>query len=309
MALAGCNTPGGAGGVRPAAVTVQQGDTLLGIAQRYDVSMTALIQQNGIQEPYTIQPGQVLTLPSGGVMVPAAPASSIVASVPPGGVTATTVPPYPSTTGSTLPVPPTLPAASGPPVSIVPGAIGTGVVPPLPPALGTATAATSTDGSVTVAPLPPIGGTTAPTTAAGTTATTVASATPPAPPATSSSGLSWPVTGSTLVAYNAQLNGKANQGINIAAAAGTPVHAAAAGTVAYAGNELRGYGNLILIRHANNIVTAYAHLASITVSKDQTVQPGQTIGTVGDTGGVSEPQLHFEVREGSTPVDPAKYLP
>ena len=102
--------------------------------------------------------------------------------------------------------------------------------------------------------------------------------------------------------------GTQNDGINIKAAEGTPVLSADAGTVAYAGNELRGYGNLILIKHADGWMTAYAHNSKLLVTRGQKVQRGQVIARVGATGAVSEPQLHFEVRRGSRALDPMDYL-
>jgi murein DD-endopeptidase MepM/ murein hydrolase activator NlpD len=78
--------------------------------------------------------------------------------------------------------------------------------------------------------------------------------------------------------------------------------------VAYAGSELKGYGNLVLIRHSNGFVTAYAHASELNVKKGEQVKRGQVIGKAGATGNVTAPQLHFEVRKGATPVDPAQYL-
>ncbi|OWJ62061.1 hypothetical protein BWR60_30400 [Inquilinus limosus] len=127
-------------------------------------------------------------------------------------------------------------------------------------------------------------------------------------PARAGGRFAWPVTGSVIAGFNAPLAGKPNQGINIAAAAGTPIKAAGPGVVAYAGNELRGYGNLVLIQHGDGLVTAYAHAASLSVKKGDQVGAGQTIGTVGQTGAVDQPQLHFEVRKNSQPVDPKQYL-
>ena len=89
---------------------------------------------------------------------------------------------------------------------------------------------------------------------------------------------------------------------------GTPVKAADDGTVAYAGNELKGYGNLVLIRHSNGYVTAYAHASELMVKRGDSVKRGQTIAKSGQTGNVSSPQLHFEVRKGATPVDPMQHL-
>ena len=103
-------------------------------------------------------------------------------------------------------------------------------------------------------------------------------------------------------------NGLQNDGINLAVPEGTPVKAAEDGVVAYAGNELKGYGNLVLVRHSNGFVTAYAHASDILVKRGETVKRGQVIAHSGQTGNVTSPQLHFEIRKGSTPVDPSQYL-
>lgn len=95
-----------------------------------------------------------------------------------------------------------------------------------------------------------------------------------------------------------------NDGLNIAAPKGSPVKAAEGGMVAYAGNEMKGFGNLVLIRHEGGWVTAYAHLERLVVAKDTIVAKGDMIGTVGTTGGVTSPQLHFETRQRGKPVDP-----
>lgn len=118
----------------------------------------------------------------------------------------------------------------------------------------------------------------------------------------------WPVRGRILSAYGKKPNGQQNDGINVSVPEGTPVRASEDGVVAYAGNELKGFGNLVLIRHADNWVTAYAHLGTIDVKKDQKVKRGETIARAGQTGGVTAPQLHFEIRKGSNPVDPEKHL-
>ena len=89
---------------------------------------------------------------------------------------------------------------------------------------------------------------------------------------------------------------------------GTPIKAAEDGVVAYAGNELKAYGNLVLVRHSNGYVTAYAHASEIMVKRDDPVKRGQMIAKSGQTGNVTSPQLHFEIRKGSTPVDPAPFL-
>ena len=99
-----------------------------------------------------------------------------------------------------------------------------------------------------------------------------------------------------------------NDGVNVAAPRGTPVLAAQSGVVAYAGNQLRGFGNLVLIRHSNGLMTAYAHNEKLLVAPGDTVRRGQRIAKVGSTGSVASPQLHFEVRNGRQPVDPVKFL-
>jgi murein DD-endopeptidase MepM/ murein hydrolase activator NlpD len=118
----------------------------------------------------------------------------------------------------------------------------------------------------------------------------------------------WPVRGKVIASYGAKTNGKVNDGINLAVPEGTPVKAAEDGVVAYAGNELKGYGNLILVRHANGYVTAYAHASQLLVKRGDTIKRGQVIAKSGQTGEVASPQLHFEIRKGSTPVNPLQFL-
>lgn len=118
----------------------------------------------------------------------------------------------------------------------------------------------------------------------------------------------WPVRGKVITAYGAKANGKANDGINLAVPEGTPVKAADDGVVAYSGNELKGYGNLVLIRHSNGYVTAYAHASELLVKRGDTIKRGQVIAKSGQSGEVQSPQLHFEIRKGSSPVDPLQFL-
>ncbi|MGQ0742229.1 MAG: peptidoglycan DD-metalloendopeptidase family protein [Alphaproteobacteria bacterium] len=117
-----------------------------------------------------------------------------------------------------------------------------------------------------------------------------------------------PVNGPVISPFGVRNNGERNDGINIAARAGAPVLAAEAGTVTYVGNELKGYGNLVLLRHDNGYVTAYAHTGEIVVQRGQRVARGQTIAYAGASGDVSEPQLHFEIRRGTKPVNPQPLL-
>jgi murein DD-endopeptidase MepM/ murein hydrolase activator NlpD len=114
----------------------------------------------------------------------------------------------------------------------------------------------------------------------------------------------WPARGRIIQGFSSG----GNDGINIAVPEGTPVKAAEGGQVAYAGSELKGYGNLVLIRHPNGFVTAYAHNGELDVKRGDTVKRGQTIAKSGQSGNVGSPQLHFELRKGATPVDPTSYL-
>jgi murein DD-endopeptidase MepM/ murein hydrolase activator NlpD len=118
----------------------------------------------------------------------------------------------------------------------------------------------------------------------------------------------WPVRGRVIAAYGAKTSGKQNDGINVAVPEGTPVKAAEDGVVTYSGNELKGYGNLVLVRHSNGYVTAYAHASELMVKRGDAIKRGQIIAKAGQTGEVSSPQLHFEIRQGATPVDPSKFL-
>ena len=115
----------------------------------------------------------------------------------------------------------------------------------------------------------------------------------------------WPARGRVISGYSGK---GGNEGINIAVPEGTPIKAAEGGTVAYAGSELKGYGNLVLIRHPNGYVSAYAHNGELKVKRGDTVKRGQVVASSGQTGNVSSPQLHFELRKGSAPVDPTPYL-
>jgi murein DD-endopeptidase MepM/ murein hydrolase activator NlpD len=128
------------------------------------------------------------------------------------------------------------------------------------------------------------------------------------PPSNAAPSFRWPVKGRVIEGFGKKGNGQQNDGINVAVPEGTPIKAAEDGVVAYAGNELKGYGNLVLVRHSNGYVTAYAHASELGVKKGDNIKRGQVIGKAGSTGNVTSPQLHFEVRKGATPVDPTTYL-
>lgn len=117
-----------------------------------------------------------------------------------------------------------------------------------------------------------------------------------------------PVAGKVISGYGPKADGLHNDGVNIKAAAGDAVRAAEQGIVAYQGNQIEGYGNMVLIRHANGYLTAYAHMAKTLVKKGDKVKRGQAIGTVGASGNVKSPQLHFEIRKGRDAIDPKTLL-
>lgn len=118
----------------------------------------------------------------------------------------------------------------------------------------------------------------------------------------------WPVSGRVISDFGATSSGGKNDGINISTISGAPIHASAGGTVTYAGNELKNYGNLVLIKHSGGYTTAYAHAEKLLVSRGDYVAKGQTIAYAGQTGDVTTPQLHFEIRAATTPVNPRTYL-
>ena len=114
----------------------------------------------------------------------------------------------------------------------------------------------------------------------------------------------WPARGRIIQGFKSG----GNDGINISVPAGTSVRAAESGTVVYSGDGLKGYGNLVLIKHPNGFVSAYGNNGELDVKRGESVKRGQVIAKSGDTGNVNSPQLHFELRKGSTPVDPTSYL-
>lgn len=125
----------------------------------------------------------------------------------------------------------------------------------------------------------------------------------------SAEGFVWPVTGRVVSTYGPKGGGRYNDGVNIAAPEGTTVRAAESGVIAYAGNELRGFGRTLLIKHPGGWVTAYAHNSELLVQRGQQVRRGQAVAKVGSTGGVDEPQLHFEIRRNRKAIDPVTLLP
>jgi murein DD-endopeptidase MepM/ murein hydrolase activator NlpD len=130
----------------------------------------------------------------------------------------------------------------------------------------------------------------------------------PTPDPMSGNSFRWPVKGRVIAGFGTKPDGGHNDGIDVAVPQGTSVKAAENGVVAYSGNELKGYGNRVLIRHANNWVSAYANNEELLVKRGDKVRRGQIIAKAGATGAVSQPQVHFELRKGSRPVDPTKHM-
>jgi murein DD-endopeptidase MepM/ murein hydrolase activator NlpD len=276
----------------PLSMTIQHGQTLSGIAQTYHVPMRVIAEANGLSPPYSIKAGRALIIPRADL--PQAPAASVpVAALPPTGSEP------PPSTRLELPAAPGAPetGAVDHPVPGLPEQLTPVIRPPLaaasPPAGEDAAKSTpATPAPVTASPPPP--SSSEPSTAV---------------PATRSSGaFLWPVRGHVVATYGSRSDGTHNDGINIAAPKGAAVQVAEAGVVAYSGNELRGYGNLILVKHSNGWISAYAHCDQMLVQRGQKVARGQVIARVGSTGNVSEPQLHFELRRGNHAVDPQEFL-
>lgn len=286
-------------------VIAQPGDTIESIAARYGVGSSDLARRNGLQPPYAVSPGQTLNLPIAGG------AGMAVASAAPAPVTVSQAPaasPVPAPAGGAAAVDSTIPpGATVTTVSSAPGYVPQAASPPVPappPGMAPQAGAATRTASLTPPPAPP----TSSPAPAPQSAPPADQAVLSAPPARAGGRFLWPVRGHILSDFGNKPDGSQNDGINIAAPEGTPVLAADNGVVAYAGNELRGFGNLLLIRHADGWVTAYAHLEKILVQRGATVTRGEKIGLVGASGGVGTPQLHFEIRKGSTPVNPAGEL-
>jgi murein DD-endopeptidase MepM/ murein hydrolase activator NlpD len=310
-------------------IIVGTSDTLEIISRRYNVSSAAIMQANGYKGPRALSPGQQLIIPHPAASVAAAPALAAPASKP---VAVASAAPsvHVVNHGDTLlsisrrnhvPVAELAKANKLEPSSklklgmklTVPGGKTAAAAPVAQPAAVAAA-------QPAVAPLPPAtkvaaAATVPPQTAHLAQATTKIEDAPAAETPVKASEATgalptfrWPVRGKVITAYGAKANGKSNDGINLAVPEGTPVKAAEDGVVAYSGNELKGYGNLVLVRHSNGYVTAYAHASELLVKRGDTIKRGQTIAKSGQSGEVGSPQLHFEIRKGSSPVDPLQFL-
>lgn len=284
-------------------VTVKKGDTLYSIARAQGVPIRDLITWNGLDAPYDLHPGRILRIPPKQEHV-VAKGDTVYSISRQYGVDMTALvrangiaPPYAIRTGQRLKIP-----TESIPATKVAAAQKDSV---------TREVADPAAGDVITVPLPAI------ETAADGTATAAPEATEPqqtaalpAAPviADTGSGFLWPVRGRVLSAFGAKQGGQHNDGINIAVERGAPVQAADKGRVIYAGNELRGFGNLVLVKHADGWTTAYAHNDKLLVKKGDTVARGETIARAGSTGSVATPQVHFELRRGTRAVDPVDHL-
>ena len=288
---------------------VRGGDTLRSVARLYGVEVSTLAATNHLPPPYVIRTGETLILPSSVETAASSPPQTVASAAPQAVLAAPLAAPTP---------PPAAPSAAAPaPPAPAPPEIDERVPPlaaplaPPPDAPSPAAAPQVAAGSAAVRrrAARAVAGSVRCRRAAAAAKLEQTVSLPPMPAPVAGSGFLWPVRGPILSGYGTSADGSHNDGLNIAAPEGTPVVAAAAGEVAYAGNELKGYGNLVLIKHAGGVITAYAHLASVTVKRFDKVARGQAIGRIGATGAVSQPQLHFEIRQGARPVDPVGYLP
>ena len=256
--------------------TVKPGENLYGIARANRTSLAQLQQVNGIVDATKVKPGTVLKVPGGAVTASAAPD---VALAPPATKVAGA-----STTAET----PRVTQMATRPVIINSAPVAPQQVAAIDPV------EPPTDGAPAVE-----------SKASAKKGTDVASA---GGAAVTGQKFRWPVKGRVIASYGSRTDQTHNDGINIAVPMGTDVHAAEQGVVAYAGSELKGYGNLILLRHDNGWVTAYAHNEEILVKRGDKVKRGQAIAKAGKTGTVDQPQVHFEIRQGQKPVDPMPHM-
>ena len=274
-------------------VVVQPGDTLYAISRYHQTALQALVEANNLAPPFIIKPGQVLRLP-GQPDAPPPPAASAQNQI-----------------ASGVLAPPVFTPSKRD--DEVKQAVSAKVIqPPLsdpsPDSGEDQTGALSMEDDAVPA-LPPPAPVRKPVEAPEKTAALPA-AVPAATPARESRVVRflWPAKGPILSDFGPKQNGLHNDGINIAMPPNGPVIAAGDGEVSYAGNGLRGYGNLLLIRHEGGWVTAYAHNSELLVEKGATVKRGQVIAKAGRSGGVTQDQLHFEIRQGAKAIDPKPML-
>lgn len=308
-------------------VTVAPGESLETISRRYGVPVAAIMEANSITSPATLRPGQHLVIPHrrGPASALSAPQTRMASNTPTLPSAAPVGPPRTALTpaasvhviapGETLhgiarlygkPVLMLAKANNIPPDTMV--KVGDRITIPGAGSASASATPAAPRGEAVVGPL---------ATADSPHSARLASPAPPegqegavktAEPAGSLPSFRWPVRGRVIAGFGPKPNGLQNDGINLAVPEGTPVKAAEDGVVAYAGNELKGYGNLLLIKHAGGWMTAYAHNDVLLVRRGETVKRGQEIAKVGSTGANGPPQLHFEIRRGTKALDPDQYL-
>ncbi len=287
-------------------IEVQRGDTVYAIARRFNVAPADVIDKNDLKKPYELKVGQVLKLPDGaaGIAVDA-PSRTLAATQP---VSTRRVVAqdklYQVRGGDTLY---SISRSTGVPVANIASAnrlrapyaldVGQQLLIPQAPTGAAVTASRAAPAKTATAPAADLG-----------EIAREASYTAPAKAASSASLFEWPVRGAIISEYGSGNLGRRNDGVNIAAPVGAPVRAAADGQVVYRGSELEGFGNLLLIKHQDGFVTAYAHNDAMLVKKGDQVRKGQMIAKVGATGAVTTSQLHFEIRQESQAIDPVALL-
>lgn len=283
-------------------IEVQPGDTVYAIARRFSVPPAEIIDENDLRAPYTLKVGQALKLPKGATATPAATAERRVVArdalyaVRRGDTLysisrASRVSPEAIAQANRLRAPYAL-------------SVGQQILIPQAPADSALYA-----GGITSKPKSNPGKINNATSAPRDLGDLARSASyDQLETAKPKSFFEWPVKGAIIASYGSGDVGRRNDGVNIAAPAGTPVRAAADGEVVYRGSELDGFGNLLLIKHADGFVTAYAHNDAMLVKKGDNVRQGQMIAKVGDSGAVTSPQLHFEIRQNLKSIDPVALL-
>lgn len=286
-------------------VTARQNETVASMGQRFGVPADAIAAVNGVDKNARLQPGQSVLIPT----YSTAGASSSQ-TLPPAGSA-------PATTGTVAPAPQQMASVSAP------GRKPEGVrqVAPAPAQVQQPQAVARTNETKPAAPIAALREVPASSlpandkpaldalnSAAGESKPVQTASIDPEE-AVGGPMFRWPVRGRVISEFGSKPGGARNDGINLAVPEGTPVKAAGDGSVIYAGNELQGFGNLVLIRHEDGWVSAYAHNSEIMVKRGDQVQRGQVISKAGATGNVTQPQVHFELRQGNRPVDPTRYLP
>ena len=271
--------------ISPSFITVHKGDTVYSLSRKYTVPTRALIETNSLTAPFLLSPGQRLRLPPASIHV-VRKGDTIYSISRRYNVDMSLLarqnqlkPPYNIYEGQFLKLPGSIVEYKEKQVQVA--SVKTPEKAPAKTAAKqTKTKKTAQKNSVRL----------------------------PAPPSREKAKFAWPVDGKVMTKFGSAGAGRHNDGINIKVNEGVSVLAAENGVVAYAGNELKGFGNLLLIKHADGWITAYAHNSKILAKRGETVTRGQPIAKAGHTGNAKEAQLHFEIRKGTKAVDPLAYM-